>query len=78
MLLRDICNRFVFPLVIYLFIYFNFLLIVSIPIMGIGLSTICGIAVEGGTVCEICSPPSTSGDALNDENETPKGMYYQL
>ena len=76
MLLRDICNRFVFlSLFIYLFI---FLLIVSIPIMGIGHCTSCGIAVEGGIVCEICSQPSTSGDALTAENETPKRMYYQL
>ena len=47
-----------------------------IPIMCIGHCTCCGITVEGGNVCEICSQPSTNGDALAAQNETPKGMYY--
>ena len=46
------------------------------PIMGIAHCTSCGIAVEGGNVCEICSQPSTSDDASTAENETPMDIYY--
>ena len=48
------------------------------PVMGMDHCTSCDIAVEGGNVCEICSQPSTSGDALIAENEKLKGMYYQV
>ena len=46
----------------------------TIPIMCTDHCTSCGIAVDGGSMCEICSQPSTSGDASTAQNETPNGM----
>ena len=48
----------------------------TIPIMCIGHCTSCGIAVDGGSTCEICSQPSTSGDGSTAQNDTTIGMYY--
>ena len=48
----------------------------TIPIMCIDNSASCRIAVDGESMCEIRSQPSTSGDASTAQNETPNGMYY--
>ena len=76
MLLWDILTDF-FPLII---LYVNRVKrhTLAIPIMGVDHCTSCGIAVDGVNVCEICSQPSTSGDASTAETETPMGMYCQL
>ena len=50
--------------------------IIAIPIMCIGHCTSCGIAVDAGNMCEICSQPSTSGDSSTAQNETLNGMYH--
>ena len=48
----------------------------TIRIMCIGHCTSCGIAVDGRSMCEICSQASTSGNASTAQNATPNGMYY--
>ena len=50
----------------------------TIPIMCTGNCSSCGIAVQGGNVCEICSQPSTSDDTSIAQNVAPKGMYHEL
>ena len=48
----------------------------TILIIYIGHCMSCGIAFDGGSMCEICSQPSTSADASTAQNETANGMYY--
>ena len=48
----------------------------TIPIIGKDHCTSYGNVVDGGSMYEICSQHSTSGDASTAQNETPNGMYY--
>ena len=50
----------------------------TISIMCIGHCTSCGSEIDGRSMCEICSQPSTSGDDSTAQNEAPNGMYYYL
>ena len=50
--------------------------ILTIPIICIGLYTSCGIRVDDGNVCDICSHLSTSGETSIVQNVTPEGKHY--
>ena len=75
MLVRDILSD--------IFLFFMLIVLkgglrhcLTIPIMCIGRYTSCGITLDGASMCEIISQPSTSGDAETAQNETHNGMYY--
>ena len=50
--------------------------ILIIPIICIGLCTSCGVRVDAGNECDICSQPSTSCDTSTVQDVTPKGKHY--
>ena len=52
--------------------------ILSITIICIGLCTCCGILVDAGKVCDICSQPSTSADTSTTQDVPPKGKHINI